>query len=357
MRYQNKSNSILTMIQPKFKITKHSTPAEYQQIRKYVIDSVLESGCAPKRLASMREMAGFFKVSTATVQRALKELVDDDYLTVKPGIGLFTNPDRGWLREKTEVIGVLAADGRQIYYENFLWDLLSAVGRRITSGRKLLYPINLFHTAGHVPESLAFLSMTGLIWLGPDFAPSAAADAFFAALTVPAVTVNDPRAGHSCISYDMELEGYQVGRKLLGEGRRSPVVIAKRPDMPQIAGLRRAFSESGTPFNDRLLVLRNPGMADRLHTIFDLLEMPEAIYAVGGMLRDIEPVLRERRPDFGRCRLIGESSVWKPDFRGWVVGHEYELLAETACSQLFAEIDGGPRRDHRIPRKIKLHHP
>lgn len=243
-----------------------------------MIDSVLESGCAPKRLASMREMAGFFKVSTATVQRALKELVDDDYLTVKPGIGLFTNPDRGWLREKTEVIGVLAADGRQIYYENFLWDLLSAVGRRITSGRKLLYPINLFHTAGHVPESLAFLSMTGLIWLGPDFAPSAAADAFFAALTVPAVTVNDPRAGHSCISYDMELEGYQVGRKLLGEGRRSPVVIAKRPDMPQIAGLRRAFSESGTPFNDRLLVLRNPGMADRLHTIFDLLEMPEAIY-------------------------------------------------------------------------------
>ena len=178
------------MIQPKLKITKHSTPAEYQQIRKYVIDSVLESGCAPKRLASMREMAGFFKVSTATVQRALKELVDDDYLTVKPGIGLFTNPDRGWLREKTEVIGVLAADGRQIYYENFLWDLLSAVGRRITSGRKLLYPINLFHTAGHVPESLAFLSMTGLIWLGPDFAPSAAADAFFAALTVPAVTVS-----------------------------------------------------------------------------------------------------------------------------------------------------------------------
>lgn len=88
------------MIQPKLKITKHSTPAEYQQIRKYVIDSVLESGCAPKRLASMREMAGFFKVSTATVQRALKELVDDDYLTVKPGIGLFTNPDRGWLREK-----------------------------------------------------------------------------------------------------------------------------------------------------------------------------------------------------------------------------------------------------------------
>lgn len=199
--------------------------------------------------------------------------------------------------------------------------------------------------------------MTGLIWLGPDFAPSAAADAFFAALTVPAVTVNDPRAGHSCISYDMELEGYQVGRKLLEEGRRSPVVIAKRPDMPQIAGLHRAFSESGTPFNDRLLVLRNPGMADRLHTIFDLLEMPEAIYGGRRHAARHRAGSPERRPDFDRCRLIGESSVWKPDFRGWVIGQEYELLAETACSQLFAEIDGGPRRDHRIPRKIKLHHP
>ena len=38
------------------KITKHAPVAEYRQIRKYVVDTVWESGNAPKRLASMREL-------------------------------------------------------------------------------------------------------------------------------------------------------------------------------------------------------------------------------------------------------------------------------------------------------------
>ena len=49
------------------KITKHAPVAEYRQIRKYVVDTVWESGNAPKRLASMRELAAMFNVSIATV--------------------------------------------------------------------------------------------------------------------------------------------------------------------------------------------------------------------------------------------------------------------------------------------------
>lgn len=109
-------------------ITKTPSVAEYQRIRKYVIDSVLAAGNMPVRLASMRELAGEFGVSIATVQRALKELTDDGYLTARKGVGLFTNPDRAWLRGKCDVIGVLAADGRQIYFENFLWNLLASTG-------------------------------------------------------------------------------------------------------------------------------------------------------------------------------------------------------------------------------------
>ena len=102
------------------KITKHAPVAEYRQIRKYVVDTVWESGNAPKRLASMRELAAMFNVSIATVQRALKELVDDGYLTVRAGVGLFTNPEQRWTYEKTDVIGMLVADGRQIYYEKYM---------------------------------------------------------------------------------------------------------------------------------------------------------------------------------------------------------------------------------------------
>ena len=44
-------------------ITKTPSVAEYQRIRKYVIDSVLAAGNMPVRLASMRELAGEFGVS------------------------------------------------------------------------------------------------------------------------------------------------------------------------------------------------------------------------------------------------------------------------------------------------------
>lgn len=152
-------------------ITKTPSVAEYQRIRKYVIDSVLAAGNMPVRLASMRELAGEFGVSIATVQRALKELTDDGYLTARKGVGLFTNPDRAWLRGKCDVIGVLAADGRQIYFENFLWNLLASTGRAVTGTRRLLYNVSLMYTTERVLGSMELSSMAGMIWLGPDFAP------------------------------------------------------------------------------------------------------------------------------------------------------------------------------------------
>ena len=209
------------------------------------------------------------------------------------------------------------------------------------------------YTTERVLGSMELSSMAGMIWLGPDFAPSAAADGFARALKVPVVTVNDRREGFSCVSMDVEQEGYEVGRRLLAEGRTSPIVVAKRRDMLQIAGLERAFREAGVPFNDRLLVLRGAGMEERLGTMLDLLDAPQAIYAVGGMLRDIAPLLRRHKLDCGRCRLIGEASVWEPDFSGWVVDQDFDALAAAACNRLFSEMRGGPRRDCLIPRIIR----
>ena len=64
----------------------------------------------------MRALATRFGVGSSTVQRALKDLVDDGYLTAKKGIGMFTNPEFSWRGRKQEIIEVLIADGRQIYF-------------------------------------------------------------------------------------------------------------------------------------------------------------------------------------------------------------------------------------------------
>ena len=335
------------------KITKHAPVAEYRQIRKYVVDTVWESGNAPKRLASMRELAAMFNVSIATVQRALKELVDDGYLTVRAGVGLFTNPEQRWTYEKTDVIGILVADGRQIYYEKYMWELLAAIGSEVTGARRLLYPVNFLQTGTCVPETPTGIAMKGLIWLRPDFSPSSTADAFAASLKVPVVVVNSRRPGYSCICDDWEREGYDIGRMLLAEKRTAPVVVTPNDQAPQLAGLRRAFDAAGLALDERLFVRHGPDMCDRFRELLGRSGTPQAVYAIGSMVRDIQTVIVERNLDPEACRLIGEPVIREPYFRGWRIKHDFKALARTAWEQLAAEINGAPKRERNIVREIE----
>ena len=114
----------------------------------------------------------------------------------------------------------------------------------------------------------------------------------------------------------------------------------------------RAFDEAGLRLNEKLILYRHEGTLEKLRTIIDLMGDPEAIYAMGGMLYAITPILREKEVDFDRCLLIGEEVVWKPDFRGWQISQDFDALAELAVQQLLAEIGGAPRRDQMLPRII-----
>ena len=292
------------MNSPKEKIIKRQPIAEYMQIRKYVVDTVWNSGTSPQRIASVRELAAMFNVSTMTIQRALKKLTDDGFLIARPGIGLFTNPDHRWKYGNINVIGVLVADGKQIYYEKYLWKLLSAVGEEITDSRKLIYQISFLSENDNPAESLAGIPMKGLLWLDPEFEPSEAAEEFIHSLPIPAVIIN-------------------------------------------------AFREAGVPLDtEEMLIPRGVEMIDHLNRLLDRIGTPEAIYAIGGTIRDIEATLQERRLDLDKFRLIGEPVIPEPYFRGWRIEHDFETLAKTACRQLFAEMDGAPRKNHDIPRKI-----
>ncbi|MDD3155837.1 MAG: GntR family transcriptional regulator [Victivallaceae bacterium] len=336
----------------KANITKNETAAEYQRIRQYVIDQVLLAGRERKRLASIRELAALFGVSIATIQWALRELIEDEFITAEKGVGLFTNPAKAWLSEPAQVIGVLTADGRQVYFERFLWNLLASVGKSVTRAEKLLYNINLFYAKHKTSVEFEHAQLAGVVWIAPNFAPSDVTESFFKSLNVPVVTIAHHRPGCSCFQFDEELEGYEIGKKLIELDKTNPVVAAKDSEMPQLRGLRRAFDEAGLRLNEKLILYRHEGTLEKLRTIIDLMGDPEAIYAMGGMLYAITPILREKKVDFDRCLLIGEEVVWKPDFRGWQVGQDFDALAELAVQQLLAEIGGAPRRDQMSPRII-----
>lgn len=329
-------------------ITKQESMAEYLRIRKYVIDQVIATGRERKRLLSMREMAAMFGVSLTTIQWALKELIDDGYLIAKKREGIFTNPEKAWVTGKVDVIGVLVADGRQIYFEQPFWGILSGVGLRTTETRRLLHQVNLFFTKNKGVDSFQFSQLDGLVWVAPDFAPSDLAESFFKSLDVPVVTVFDRRPGCSHVSLDAEREGYEVGKMLLMESRFNPIVLAANSEVAQLTGLRRAFGESGRRLNEKLILYRHEDATGKFRMMLDVMENPEAIYAVGRLLDEIGSVLEERRLDYDRCRLAGEAIYWQPGYRGWRVNRDYLTIGRLAAEQLLSEMSGGSRGDTKL---------
>ncbi|MBS1371547.1 MAG: GntR family transcriptional regulator [Lentisphaeria bacterium] len=301
--------------------------AGYVRIRKHVIDTIIHGDRKPQRLASMRELAVEFGVGCTTVQKALKDLVADGLLTAKVGVGMFTNPQRGWREERPQVVELLSADGKQIYFENYLCRMSGAAAAAITGAGYFLHHVDLFQSNRGAAADLGGQSC-GLIWVAPEMTAAERADEFFRSLAVPRAVVAGVVAGFDSVDYDLEREGYEVVSELLEEGRRRLLVLANlsHPNR-QFAGIRRAFRERGLPFDDGMVLDHHRDILEQFRAFFECNGMPEAIYDIGGGPVRLWSEFRARRDDFvSRCRLV------MADDRPAVVPcrmlrHDYDMLA------------------------------
>lgn len=333
-----------------------STPlAEYQQIRKYMVDMILLAGDKPQRVASMRELARHFNVSSTTIQKAMKDLIRDGLLISRPGIGLFTNPNYAWTDRRPPLIGLLPADGRQLYYNSYLWNVTAAIGDEIVNSDRLLHLINLFFPIKAVMEGFELYPLTGLIWVSPG-SSSANTDEFIAGIDVPIVQIGgDPHPDRSSVQIDYEQEGYDVGRQLLAEGRTEPVFIGNDLETnPQLAGLRRCFDENGVALNESLLVNSDAQLSNRLETILNIKKTPEAIYAANGSLMRISTVLKQYKLDWiDGCRLVADR--YAQPIPGWMIWQDAREIARVAIELLDEKIKqpDSPVRTVMISRTLQ----
>ena len=332
-----------------------STPlAEYQQIRKYMVDMILLAGNKPQRVASMRELARHFNVSSTTIQKAMKDLIRDGLLVSRPGIGLFTNPNCAWTDTRPPLIGLLPADGRQLYYNSYLWNVTSAIGDEIVDRDRLLHLINLFFPNKTIWESFELYPLAGLIWVSPD-SSSSNADEFIAGIDVPIVQVGGrPHPNRSSVLLDYEREGYEVGRLLLAEGRTEPIFIGNDlATNPQLAGLRRSFEEAGVMLNESLLLNSDAELSNHFETILNIKRIPDAIYATNGSLRRISAFINKRNLDWiNDCRLVADRDTLPVP--GWMIWQDAREIARIALELLDEKIDApdSPARTVMVSRSL-----
>ena len=135
------------------------------QIKHFLIGEIYRAGTSSVKLPSVRELARRFSVAPCTVSAVTAELIRDGWLRSRPGLGIFTNPEKIADDAEAGLIGVLNGDGCLYYFNRDVFDSFTAIGRHILS-RKFNFR-NILLDSSDPDEMVKEISqqpLRGLIW-------------------------------------------------------------------------------------------------------------------------------------------------------------------------------------------------
>lgn len=204
------------------------------RIRHYVFDLLAGTGNSVVKLPSNREIARKFGVSQPTVVKALQELVREGYLTIRPGVGAFSNPDR--FTHDSKLWGIVLGDGRWSQFSRETLHVINSVGMALLEHdhRNLLKLITMGETMDDERGWPELSMLSGICWWIPTdpLLPSMAR----IARTIPVVLLGDRKPGFDCFFRDFENENCEIARRMIADGCRRLVLVL--PEMEQAAAIR-----------------------------------------------------------------------------------------------------------------------
>jgi|GEM_PF-3131792 len=287
--------------------------ADYMKIRQHVVALAERSTAGSAMLPPMTELARRFGVTRMTVHKALKDLIRDQFLITRQGVGTFVNPAKQRRGRGTpkRCFGVVVGDGKHCSYDVFYWAQIAAIGQELTVRH---HNVNLLNLSGSTPEELAKEVkdnwVDGLAWIGAHHHGNSALrllhDSGF-----PVVSVYIPVDGVNHVGMDCGRHAYETARAFLKEGRKN-IVFATLNDTHslnvQVEGLRRAFAEAGEKFNERLVLKDFARVQEDLEEIMDFgIDVQAVQVVVSEHLPPVLAALQRHGVDLeDKCRVIAE---------------------------------------------------
>lgn len=93
----------------------------FLQIKEQLEDSIINGNIEPgERVPSTNEFAAFYKINPATAAKGINELVTEEILFKRRGVGMFVTDDA---KE------ILIEKRKKIFYENYVLPLKSEAGK------------------------------------------------------------------------------------------------------------------------------------------------------------------------------------------------------------------------------------
>ena len=308
---------------------------EYMKIRRYVVNRIYRANGKSVQIPTILELAKQFRVSHATVSKAMKELTSEGIIIGKRGIGSFTNPRLSIPRgtRKLPVIGILMGDGMGVHFDKYLAPILAQMLQQLVC---LPATVHLL-TLGSLDPDIIYREIIneqvdGLLWE----APTEKGIEVLQRLRkegMPVVAIEAEIKGIPSAIFDFEGWGEECGRLLLKEGRKHIVLLPDTfPWDRSFKGIRRIYQEAGVPLNENLFLRDNFTCLDELKKVISYGAPVDAVCNTLFVENEVNDVLLGADPSLTEKCCLVQSSLAQPPHPGF---HQiiYELPFETLIGE------------------------
>lgn len=337
-----------------------SIPA-YMRIRQYAIDLVAKSLNKEKKILSERELCELFGVTRPTVRKALKDLVDDDYLIIRPGLGTYTNPVKavnGIFSNNTFSIGIIVGDGKHILYDCYFGDVIVGALNYVNKHAGFFRLLNISAKGSKAVDEIMLMNLSGLIWIKPPIGMCDVCEKL-ESRGVSVITIG--RSFNNIVdnvSIDYFHEGYAVAQYFLSKGLSNIVCGAfdskLEADELRCGGFEKAFEDAGKKFNDKLVLKAENDIVSDIHKMVEFGVEFSGIYANGiHMLRVIESLQKEKLTPGKDVLVVGSEHALRGGTKtGFVkIIEPMEKIGWLAAEKLAEKVSG--KNTDRIKLKLK----
>lgn len=134
-------------------------------IRHFILGEIYRAGDSSIRLESVRRMARRFDVAQCTVSAVMAELIRDQWLFSKKGIGVFTNPKKLAGDARKKLVGLINGDGKLFYYNRDSFDSFASIGKELLAkGRNFRNIMLESSEPDEMADEVHTASLSAVIW-------------------------------------------------------------------------------------------------------------------------------------------------------------------------------------------------
>lgn len=324
------------MTDEKRKILSDPELAAYEKIRAFVIGQVAKAGDKSMRLASYRQLASRFGVTQTTVMKALKDLITDGFLTIKPGIGTFTCPKKLNYTDKTRLIGCFGGDGKRVFFGRYQWQVISKFADAILRSSQTYQIQNCFVDSSELSaEHISRLGLDGILW----FEPSQEAKKVLRELResgMPCLCAGAECQGVSSYSFGNQIL-FEATIKMLEEGRRRIMLIVPpehlSSELDPLSALKKAHQKFNLKYDESFAIQDSEKNLRDFNMNLDRIKPDGVIFCYWG-LHIYLPLIKQKIDIEKECRIFCEETSIHNDsgFSGWTTRLKLDKDAEDAAA-------------------------